>query len=64
MKTVYRGSELVRSPRRVVRQAVGGRGPPPGGEPQGLLPEKVKYPGVGEASIVKPVHNYSFKLYV
>lgn len=32
--------------------------------PKGPRPEKVKYPGMGEASIVKPMYNYSFKLYI
>lgn len=32
--------------------------------PEGPRPEKVKYPGMGEASIVKPMYNYSFKLYI
>jgi hypothetical protein len=32
--------------------------------PKGPRPEKVKYPGMREASIVKPMYNYSFKLYI
>lgn len=31
--------------------------------PKGSRPEKVKYPGMREASIVKPLYKYSFKLY-
>lgn len=46
----------------------GGKGrPPPGGvqdAPKGPRPEKVKYPGMREASIVKPIYKYSFKLYI
>lgn len=32
--------------------------------PKGPRPEKVKYPGMREASIVKPMYKYSFKLYI
>lgn len=32
--------------------------------PKGPRPEKVKYPGMGEPSIVKWMYNYSFKLYI
>lgn len=53
---------------------VGPRGPRGGGvSPPGPFttasgpwsrPEKVKYPAMGEASIVKRMYNYSFKLYI
>lgn len=38
--------------------------PPAGGAPEGPRPEKVKYPGMRETSIVKPTYRYSFKLYI
>lgn len=43
----------MRPPRRVAFNA-----------PKGPRPEKVKYPGMREASIVKSMYTYSFKLYI